>query len=471
MSAMLAPKLALARAVGTVSRLRGGGGTSLPGKLLVRMEPTAIGALAARLPRGSAVISATNGKTTTATMAASIMRSAGVSLVHNQAGANMAGGIASTLLDAAGRHGTIAGELGLFEVDELWLDRLAAQLHPRVVVLGNLFRDQLDRYGELDTIAARWAGAVGDGGPAAQASLVCNADDPLVADLGRERLGRERAGVVYYGVEDDALALEGMAHAADAKHCRRCGAPYTFDAVYLGHLGHYHCASCGQQRPSPTVLARSVRLEGVHSACFRLSTPAGDAEVKLALPGLYNVYNALAAAALAVALEIPLAGIVAGLQDTRPAFGRAETVTVGGRETRIMLVKNPAGANEVLRTLALEPGEHDLLGVLNDNTADGHDVSWIWDADFELLAGRVRRATCSGTRAPEFALRLKYAGIEPERIAVVEDMAHALDSAVADYLDERGGGPPPLYVLPTYTAMLALRDTLVARGEASSSWR
>jgi UDP-N-acetylmuramyl tripeptide synthase len=302
------------------------------------------------------------------------------------------------------------------------------------------------------------------GGAAAQARLVCNADDPLVADL-----GRDRAAVVYYGVEDSSLALEGMAHAADAKHCRRCGAPYTFDAVYLGHLGHYHCPSCGQRRPSPTVLARSVTLEGVRSARFRLSTPEGEAEVNLALPGLYNVYNALAAAALAVALEIPLADIVAGLESTKAAFGRAETVTVDGRETRILLVKNPAGANEVLRTLALEPGSHDLLGVLNDNTADGHDVSWIWDADFELLAGRVRVATCSGTRAPELALRLKYAGIEPERIRVIGDLPRALASAAAERVDTDGDAP--LYALPTYTAMLALRELLVRRGEASSSWR
>ncbi|MFZ2114563.1 MAG: MurT ligase domain-containing protein [Solirubrobacteraceae bacterium] len=514
------------------------------------MDSSAIAGLAARLPRGSVLVSATNGKTTTAAMAASIFEAAGISLVHNQAGANMAGGIASTLLDAAGRRGTITGELGLFEVDELWLDRLAAQMHPRVVVLGNLFRDQLDRYGELETIAERWAGAVSAGGPAERARLVCNADDPLVADLGRERAqgdqeqadidrgraevggvpvqgdrepaafdrGRaevggvpvqgdrepaafdrkpaevggepaqgdhgpadddhEQAGVLYFGVDDDSLALAGMAHAADAKHCRRCGAPYLFDAVYLGHLGHYHCESCGQRRPSPTVLARSVVLEGVRSARFQLSTPDGEAEVKLALPGLYNVYNALAAAALGVALGISLADIVAGLESTKAAFGRAETVTVAGRETRILLVKNPAGANEVLRTLALEPGSHDLLGVLNDNTADGHDVSWIWDADFELLAGRVRLATCSGTRAPELALRLKYAGIEPERIRVVEDLSRALSSAAAERpeadrvaLASGGGGDAPLYALPTYTAMLALRELLVQRGEASSSWQ
>jgi lipid II isoglutaminyl synthase (glutamine-hydrolysing) len=462
MNRLLGLKLALARSVGAVSRLRGGGGTSLPGKLLVRIEPSAIGALAGRLARGSVLVSATNGKTTTAAMASSILERAGTSLVHNQAGANMAGGIASTLLAAAGPHGTIAGELGLFEVDELWLDRLAAELHPRVIVLGNLFRDQLDRYGELDTIAERWAAAV-RGGAAERARLVCNADDPLVADL-----GRERSGVVYYGVDDHSLALEGMAHAADAKHCRRCGAPYEFEVVYLGHLGHYHCPSCGQRRPSPTVLARSVTLEGVRSARFRLSTPEGDAEVKLALPGLYNVYNALAAAALAVALEIPLADIVEGLQSTKAAFGRAETVSVDGRATRILLVKNPAGANEVLRTLALEPGSHDLLGVLNDKTADGHDVSWIWDADFELLAGRVRVATCSGTRAPELALRLKYAGIEPERIRVIDDLPRALASAAAERPDAGGA---PLYALPTYTAMLALRELLVQRGEASSSWR
>ncbi len=221
-------------------------------------------------------------------------------------------------------------------------------------------------------------------------------------------------------MHDDSLALPGMAHAADAKHCRRCGAPYVFDAIYLGHLGRYHCPSCGQSRPTPAVTATDVRLQGVRAARFTLDTPAGRAEVSLSLPGLYNVYNALAAAALATVLEIPLETIVAGLAATRPAFGRAESVTVSvpvppatfaaeaagalatpsaRRELRILLVKNPAGANEVLRTLALEPGQHDLLGVLNDNIADGHDVSWIWDADFELLAGRIRRATCSGTRA------------------------------------------------------------------------
>ncbi|HEY2282044.1 MAG TPA: MurT ligase domain-containing protein [Solirubrobacteraceae bacterium] len=478
MTDLLAPKLALARAAGALSRLRGGGATSAPGKLLLRMQPDALGTLTSRLKQGSVLVSATNGKTTTAAMVASILERHGVELVHNQAGANMAGGIASTLLSAARPRGRIAGELGLFEVDELWLAPVAAELRGlRAVLLSNLFRDQLDRYGELETIADSWVSALRDG-PARTAALVLNADDPLVADLARGRGndagdgpggGGDGGQVVYFGVQDDSLALAGMAHAADAKHCRRCGAPYVFDAIYLGHLGDYHCPSCGQRRPSPTVRASAVRLDGVRGARFRLTVPAGEAEVKLSLPGLYNVYNALAAAALAVALDIPLEDIVTGLQSATAAFGRAETVTVAGRKTRILLVKNPAGANEVLRTLTLEPGEHDLLGVLNDNIADGRDVSWIWDADYELLAGRVRSVTCAGTRAPELALRLKYAGIDPRRIRVIDDLGQALTAAASDR--PVAGDQQPLYVLPTYTAMLALRDLLARRGEVGSSWR
>jgi UDP-N-acetylmuramyl tripeptide synthase len=489
MAGPLAPKLAIARAVGAVSRLRGGGASSAPGKVLMRLDPGAIGELGGRLSSGSVLISATNGKTTTTAILAGILERAGISLVSNQTGANMAGGIASTLLAAARPGGGISGELGLFEVDELWLDSLAAQLHPRAVLLSNLFRDQLDRYGELETITERWDAAVHTG-PARDSMLVLNADDPAIADLGRER----DAPVLYFGVDDDSLALPGMAHAADAKHCRRCGAPYVFEAIYLGHLGHYRCPSCGQTRPAPSVTATRVTLEGVRAARFTLQTPAGVAEVKLSLPGLYNVYNALAAAALATALKIDLPEIVAGLQGTRAAFGRAETVMLdlgptrawdvaevgihppakhppgkSQRELQILLVKNPAGANEVLRTLTLEPGEHDLLGILNDKIADGRDVSWIWDADFELLAGRIRRITCSGSRAPELALRLKYAGVDPARIRVQADLSRALSEAACDGLVE-SGSMGPLYALPTYTAMLALRELLVARGEARSAW-
>jgi UDP-N-acetylmuramyl tripeptide synthase len=478
----------VARAAGALSRRTGRGGTSLPGKVLLRLEPHAIRDLARALPRGNAVISATNGKTTTAAMVAAILERTGARLVHNRAGANMAGGVASALL--AGR-----GDTGLFEVDEFWLDQIVDDLEPRAILLANLFRDQLDRYGELETIAERWAGVVAR----SDAPLVLNADDPAVAHLGRERDARVAPGgsprdgalgvqprstgdaavsddpavpgprvhsipdVLYFGVADDGVALPGLPHASDAKHCRRCGRPYVYDAVYLGHLGRYHCPTGHSTRPEPQVAAEDVVLEGVRAARFTLRTPEGRRPVRLPLPGLYNVYNALAAAALSLRLGAPLDDVVAGLEAVAPAFGRAETVQIEGRDLSILLVKNPAGANEVVRTLALEPGEHDILGVLNDRTADGRDVSWVWDADFEILAPRVRRFVCAGTRAPELAVRLKYAGVPGDRLVVEPDLPTALDAVVA-------AGTGPLYAIPTYTAMLELRAELVKRGVASSSW-
>jgi len=450
-------KILAARAIGELARRAGrGGGTSLPGKVLTRLDPRAIEQLAGRLPAGSAVISATNGKTTTAAMAAAILERRGISLIHNRAGANMAGGVASTLLVAARLGGAIAGQLGLFEVDELWLDRVGSQLRPRALLLANLFRDQLDRYGELETIADRWATFVSS---LTVTQLALNADDPLIADL-----GREHADVAYFGVEDASMAISVMQHAADSKHCRRCGAAYVYEAIYLGHLGRYRCPSCAQTRPVPEIAAERIELHGTRAASFDLRTPAGTIAVSLPLPGLYNVYNALGAATLCLSLGASLKDVAEGLGAVNPAFGRAERIALAGRELSILLIKNPAGANEILRTLVLEPGELEVLGVLNDRTADGRDVSWIWDADFELLAGRVRRVTCAGTRAAELALRLKYAGVPTGRLHVVPRLADALDQALA------GADGGQLFALPTYTALLELRSELSKRGHVPRFW-
>ncbi len=440
---------AVAKAAGAASRRSGRGGTSLPGKLLLRLNPRAIGKLSRGLER-SAIISATNGKTTTAAMVTAILERGGARMVSNRAGANMAGGVAGALLGGE-------GDTGLFEVDEFWLGPIARDLRADALLLANLFRDQLDRYGELESIADRWAEVVASDHPG---RLVLNADDPLIADL-----GRERDGVTFFGVEDLGLATEALQHASDSTHCRRCGAPYVYDAVFLGHLGHFHCPNGDSARPVPAVTAHDVTLEGVRGARFTLRTPQGEAQVRLPLPGLYNVYNALGAAALALELGAPLAHVVAGLEEVSPAFGRAETVLIEGHDVSIMLVKNPAGANEVLRTLALEDGQHDLLAILNDQVADGRDVSWIWDADFEGLAPRLRRAVCAGQRAPEMALRLKYAGVPAAAIHVEENLPSALDEALAG---APAGGR--LFALPTYTAMLALRAELVRRGVAGSSF-
>ena len=473
---LLGPKVAAANAVGALARRAGrGGGTSLPGKVLMRVEPHAIGLLASRLAHGNVVVSATNGKTTTAAMIAAILERDGHRLVHNRAGANMAGGVASALAAASRRGGrALDGDMGLFEVDEFWLGPVVAELKPRALLLANLFRDQLDRYGELDSIAERWSAVVAGRDP--RTRLVLNADDPLVADLARAgarsddlvaptatTLDSDPSVPLHFGVEDDGMAQAELQHASDSKHCRRCGHAYVYDVAYLGHLGRYHCPSCGARRPQPAVSARAVELKGIRAAAFTLDTPLGEARVELPLPGLYNVYNALGAAALCLSLGVGLADVVAGLEAVEPAFGRAETIVLEGRPTSILLVKNPAGANEVLRTLALEGEELDLLGVLNDRVADGRDVSWVWDADWELLAPRVRRMTCAGTRGAELALRLKYAGVDPARLHVIEPLPDALDAALA-------AGEGPLYAVPTYTALLELRELLTRRGAAKDYW-
>jgi lipid II isoglutaminyl synthase (glutamine-hydrolysing) len=439
----------LARFARATSRRVGrSGGTTVPGRLLLKAAPRALARMSSQLEAGSVLLSATNGKTTTAAMIAAALERSGRPLVHNRAGSNMSWGVATALLDA----GRERGQLGLFEVDEAWLPAVARDVEPRLLLLSNLFRDQLDRYGELELLADRWAELVGelDG----SARFVLNADDPLVADL-----GRERSGVTYFGVEDDSQALPGMQHAADSKHCRNCGHAYEYEAIYLGHLGRYRCPNCGRTRPEPQVAATRVELEGMRGSRFTLRTPHGELTVRLPLPGLYNVYNAVGAAATALELGVPLATLGEALEGFGGAFGRVETIPVGGRQLSILLIKNPAGANEVLRTLILEDGELDLWIALNDNIADGRDISWIWDADFEVLAGRVRRITCSGTRAEEMALRLKYAGIDAE-LDVERDLADSLDSAVNSAGGER------VYALPTYTALLELRDLLADRGLA-----
>ena len=436
----------LARA--TSRRIGRTGGTTAPGRLLLKASPRALARMSGQLEAGSVLVSATNGKTTTAAMIAAALERSGRALVHNRAGSNMSWGVATALLDA----GREPGQLGLFEVDEAWLPAVAHDVEPRLLLLSNLFRDQLDRYGELELLADRWAQLVGelDG----RARFVLNADDPLVADL-----GRERSGVTYFGVEDDSQALPGMQHAADSKHCRNCGHAYEYEAIYLGHLGRYHCPDCGRTRPEPQVAAIKVELEGMRGSRFTLRTPQGELAVRLPLPGLYNVYNAVAAAATVLELGVPLATLGEALEGFGGAFGRVETIPIDGRQLSILLIKNPAGANEVLRTLTLEDGSLDLWIALNDNIADGRDISWIWDADFEVLAGRVGQVTCSGTRAEEMALRLKYAGIDAE-LDVERDLGDSLDSAVASATGEH------VYALPTYTALLELRDLLADRGLA-----
>jgi UDP-N-acetylmuramyl tripeptide synthase len=448
----LAAEVLAARAAAGLSRLVGaGGGTTVPGKLLWKLDPGAIDRLAARLPRGSALVSATNGKTTTSAMAAEILGSR-FRLAHNGSGANLVSGIASTLLAADG------AELGLFEVDEAALPEVARRVRPRALCLGNLFRDQLDRYGELELVAERWRATV-DALPA-ETSLVVNGDDPQVGDLGSERSSR-----IVFGIDDPRHARPALQHAADSKYCICCGTPYDYAAAYVGHLGDYRCPTCGHRRPALDLAARDIELHGLDGASFLLAAADGEHRVELALPGLYNVYNALAAAALARVLGAGWDEIVAGLQHFSAAFGRFERIESGDKRILMLLIKNPAGANEAIRTLVEGAPPRLAVVALNDAIADGQDVSWIWDVDFEPLLAGIERLVATGDRATELALRFKYGGLDERAIEVVPELERALDRGL-----ELTPPDGELVVLPTYTAMLALRRIAAGRGLVRNYW-
>ena len=423
----------------------------MPGKVLSFLDPDALDRLAERLPLGSALISATNGKTTTTAMAAEIL-SPQLRLAHNNSGANLVSGVASTLLATRG------AELGLFEVDEAALPEVARRTRPRALCLGNLFRDQLDRYGELELVAERWRAAVRELSP--EAALIVNGDEPQVGDL-----SRARAGALVFGLDDARHAMKELPHAADSKWCLVCGRPYEYRAAYVGHLGDYRCSSCGHGRPPLDVAAREVELRGLDGVDFTLAAPAGERRVRLRVPGLYNVYNALAAATLALALGAELEEVGAGLERFAAAFGRFERIDLGDQRLLVLLVKNPAGANEAVRTLVAGGPPRLAVLALNDEIADGRDVSWIWDVDWEPLLEGLEQVVATGERASEMALRCKYGGFPETAIEVVPDLGRALDQALE--LTPAGG---ELVILPTYTAMLALRKIVSERGFVRPYW-
>ncbi len=463
-----------------LSRRLGHGGSSLPGLVALRVQPAILPRLAAGLRRGTVIITGTNGKTTTSRLLSAVLQEAGLGLVHNRSGANLLSGLTSAFLEAHSGRGVDA-DVALMEVDEATVPAAVRELRPLGVVVTNFFRDQLDRYGELDTTVRM----VGRGLDHMQGGfVVLNADDPLVASLGRNRVGH----VTYYGVEDAACGTKTMTQTREQRQCLVCGRPLDYDLFYYAHLGRYRCPAGDFERPAPSFRASGVNLKSVRGASFRLLAPdRPETEVSVPIPGLYNVYNGLAALTAALELGIPLDLAAPAIERAAASFGRMEHIVIDGRDVLLALVKNPTGFNQVLRTIvesdrgggeggaggdqgaggAGAPGRQFLMA-LNDKYADGMDISWIWDVDFETLAApeaRVGGIITTGVRAQDMALRLKYAGVPETRLRTVPDLAQALDEAVA--------ATPPgdtLYVTPTYTAMLELRDLISRRGLAPQFW-
>jgi len=462
----LSAAIAAARASQVASRaLRRGGGSTIPGVVARRVDPGVLTKLSRRLDLGSAAVTGTNGKTTTTRMVAKILQSSGLRFVNNATGANLVTGVTAALVADAKLSGFPRSEVGLFEVDEASVPKVAAEAELSLLAVLNLFRDQLDRYGELSYTAKVIASAFDD--LPAGGRVVLNADDPLVASLGRQTLNP-----LFFGVDAPALDTGTLQHVADSKDCPVCGTPLRYDAVYFGHVGTYRCPNCGFARPEPAYAASNVRLDP-GGTDFLLHTPAGDFEARLALPGLYNLYNALAAAAVSMQMGVSGAHAVEGLRNFGGAFGRVERVRAGEKEVFLLLIKNPVGFNEILRTF-VAGGEtsaeangattaKNILIAINDNDADGRDVSWLWDVDFEMLAGTNAFYTTTGIRAHDMAVRLKYADLPVH--SVVPDRKVALTAA----LDRTPPGET-LYVLPTYTAMLELRKTLADLGHTHPFW-
>jgi UDP-N-acetylmuramyl tripeptide synthase len=457
----LSAAIALGKLTACLSRLfRQGGGTTMPGRVARAVEPRVLQRLSKRLRFGSVIVAGTNGKTTTARLLAHILETIGRHPVHNRAGANLAAGIVSALVGNADLFGRPVGDIGIFEVDEATVPRVVPHLAPRVAVFTNLFRDQLDRYGEIDHIAELWR-TTGESLPV-DGVLVANGDDPLVYDAVRGLPGR----LVTFGIDDERHALPAIEHTAEARYCYRCGTPYVYALTYFGHMGRYQCLTCGTVRPAIDVAAREVALAGPDGAAFTLALVREGRSIAIStvLPGLYNVYNVLAAAAAALQIGASLEEVGRGVASFVPAFGRAERIAVNGGELRMLLVKNPAGFNEVLRTVLSAGPLPVVLIAINDNIADGRDVSWLWDVDAEMLAGRVAHVVVTGLRAEDMALRLRYAGMAEEAIEVQRGYESALRASLAR------AGDKPLFVLPTYTAMLALREVLHRWGAVGGFW-
>jgi UDP-N-acetylmuramyl tripeptide synthase len=433
--------------------LKRGGGSAAPGLVAEKIDPQVLSKLTRSFPLGVVCISGTNGKTTTSRILSNIIRGSGITTVHNRSGSNLTRGLVSTLIS----NDHCQAKLGLFEVDEAALTRAAELTKPKVLVLGNLFRDQLDRYFELDTLLLRWK-AVLKNLPAD--TIVClNADDPRLATLGHYAKGR----VLYFGIAGSDEKLDRLPQSADILACPNCDTTLSYDELYLGHQGKFFCASCQFRRPNLDISASDIKLEGLEGSSFTLSTPLGKTAAHLGVPGFYNIYNALAATAGSIALGLDMDKITLGLARFKAVFGRIERISVDDKEVLITLVKNPTGFNEVLRLLQGAENEH-LLLVLNDLIADGRDVSWIWDTDMEKLTNQNVPIIASGTRAWDLAVRLKYAGVKSQ-ILVEENPDRALKLAL-----DQTPKSNTLFILPTYTAMLHLRQRLTRLGYAGKYW-
>jgi UDP-N-acetylmuramyl tripeptide synthase len=427
------------------------------------LDPGILRKVGERLPCGVVVVAGTNGKTTTSRMIADVLEADGLRVIHNRSGSNLVRGVAAAFAGQSSWRGQPEGDVGVVETDEAAFSAIVERVRPSVVLLNNLFRDQLDRYGELDAVARQWATALAR--LPATTTVVVNADDPVLAEITRE-IPAQR---ITFGLDERRYVLDRLPHAADSGVCRRCGADLVYSALYVSHLGAWRCPVCGAERPVLDICGRDIQLVDVESLEMTVSgLGAEPVRMCAGVPGMYNAYNVLATAAVAEALEIEPAVVQSAMAEFRSAFGRIERIDIAGRTITLALVKNPVGFNEVLRmlTMATDGLSVPTMIVINDRHADGRDVSWLWDVDFEMLADGAAPLTTAGIRGSDMTNRLKYAGVPANRIQSLDpNPGAAIDLFVAG-IPEGGRG----YILATYTAMLDLRANLAERGAVERFW-
>jgi lipid II isoglutaminyl synthase (glutamine-hydrolysing) len=462
--ARLALALAGGKAAGTASRvLRVGGGTSFPGMVARRIDPRVLQKATAASDARKLVVTGSNGKTTTCRMLAALSEARGLRVIQNRSGSNLLQGVITAAVRGTDLRGRMDAQLLLLEVDEATVRLVAPELNPDTFVVTNIFRDQLDRFGELYAMA-RGLEAVIERLPAS-ATVVLNGDDPLVASLAPEAHARR----LYYGIAAGGDGTGVPEHAADTIRCVRCQHLLSYSTVHLSHLGDYQCPACGNARPRLDVAVTAVRPSPEGGSEIAMDTPAGTFALQVPLPGMHNVYNAAAALAGAVALSIPRplepAGARRAMAGLRPAFGRLEEIQAGERKVVLAFVKNPTAYNATLREVLQRTGPKHVLAAHSNTVVDGEDFAWLWDVDLERLVPQLATLVASGTRAEEVALRFKYAGARPDAVRVLPGRPAALDAALA-------GTPAaePLYIFAGYTPMRELRGIMQRRGWVRPSW-
>lgn len=426
---------------GTINTLNLGNATSLPGKIALKISPDIISSYTKQVNE-IITVTGTNGKTSTSGFLASILKSDERKIVHNQKGANMLTGVATALLEKSSLCSKIDADDFLFEMDEAYFAKATDYFSPNYILVTNLFRDQLDRYGELDATAAKIQKAIEK---STNPKVILNADDPGVANL-----NNPHGETIFFGFEEVNFDFEAQDSNSvqEIAYCK-CGEKYSYEKVFYAHQGHYYCQHCQNKRPTPQI--SSTATISRDKSVLTVSFEGRQFEFYVSLAGLYNAYNALGAISTALVLGTDENIIQKGLDSYDTAFGRSEKLVIKDKNVLIQLIKNPVGATEVIKNIDPSEKENSLLVVINDNYADGRDVSWLWDANFELLKEFQGKIIVSGIRASDMAVRLKYAGISPDKIEIIEDIRQAFSKSVEQ--TQKGA---LLNIIPTYTALLEI---------------